>query len=979
MTRLTRTPFLRAVALFGALLLPSLPWAAPARAQTADATVEIDVVDETGVALPGRLGRAQARRDRLRPHVRDLDRQGAVRFPAVPPAAGYIAAGRPPGLRAGRAGADAPDRPDGQGQGRPPREGDRRVGHRRSAKRPSSTSTRSTRRRTSSRSRSRTLPVANREFEKLAFIAPGVQRERGEFRFVTGGPVIGSGGNASQSTILVDGVDYTDPALGLAKTRVSQDAIAEFRVVNSRFDAEVGGSAGGALTVLTKTGTNELKGSPLRVLPRTTPCAPRAPSSRIPSVDFRRGQYGVTLGGPIVEGQDPLLPLGRVRRRGDGPRSSGPRAPSCRRPPTSRSRPTRSSPSARSRTASPTRSRSSSRPTTSGTARRTSASAASRTSPTARSSSATTTTSPRATPAVVGASTTNELRAQFGSRKYFEPTNSDAVADWFSIGNTLKTGGNILGDLLGEGDQFEIRDTLYFHLTGKSGTHDVKVGAGWQHVKDRSIIDTYADGALPLGHRHKTFPIAYGYGVGSSDVTVTTDRIAAFVQDDWRPMSNLTVSLGLRYDLDTNGNNPGFTHPLVPERAARGTRTTSSRASASPGTSRTTAQFVARGGWGLFTGRYLLVPSFTELQQNGETGRKLYTRVNGLLYGLPAFALDPNNPTTTGIPLPIDITLLDQTLDAPEASQFSVGLTSRLGRPGLYLDVEGVYVEGRQGDHRPRRELERERDPRRARTSPTTRSTPTPTTAHSEYKALTVRAQRERSRAATSSRARSPSPSKNNLNDDFSPEFPTGYPSDPADIEAEYGRARSAERMRVRPLRRLPPPVDVHRRADLRVRLRPAVDPPLRLRLQRRRQGERPDARRRALRRGRPRLPQLRPAAHQGASTSARPANLELIVEGFNLFNTTNYDVASIDGAEYLSGPTIANPAAVAVNEPELRQAERDAAVPRDPARRAVRLLGSSFPRHRPAGGIPARRTLAPLGAGPPTAAHGPAEGETPS
>ena len=45
MTRLTRNPFVRAVALFGALLLPALPWAAPAGAQTADATVEIDVVD----------------------------------------------------------------------------------------------------------------------------------------------------------------------------------------------------------------------------------------------------------------------------------------------------------------------------------------------------------------------------------------------------------------------------------------------------------------------------------------------------------------------------------------------------------------------------------------------------------------------------------------------------------------------------------------------------------------------------------------------------------------------------------------------------------------------------------------------------------------------------------------------------------------------------------------------------------------------
>ena len=54
------------------------------------------------------------------------------------------------------------------------------------------------------------LPVPDRDFQRLAFIAPGVARERGAFRFIGGGPVVGSGGNASQSTILVNGVDFTD-------------------------------------------------------------------------------------------------------------------------------------------------------------------------------------------------------------------------------------------------------------------------------------------------------------------------------------------------------------------------------------------------------------------------------------------------------------------------------------------------------------------------------------------------------------------------------------------------------------------------------------------------------------------------------------------------------------------------------------------------------------------------------------------------
>ncbi|MFP5289257.1 MAG: carboxypeptidase-like regulatory domain-containing protein, partial [Thermoanaerobaculia bacterium] len=35
------------------------------------------------------------------------------------------------------------------------------------------------------------LPVPDRDFQRLAFIAPGVQRERGGFRFIGGGPVVG--------------------------------------------------------------------------------------------------------------------------------------------------------------------------------------------------------------------------------------------------------------------------------------------------------------------------------------------------------------------------------------------------------------------------------------------------------------------------------------------------------------------------------------------------------------------------------------------------------------------------------------------------------------------------------------------------------------------------------------------------------------------------------------------------------------------
>jgi len=143
------------------------------------------------------------------------------------------------------------------------------------------------------------LPVPNRDFQKLAFLAPGVQRERGGFRFIGDGPVIGSAGNASQSTILVDGVDVTDPALGLARSRFSQDAIREFRVIQDRFSSEIGGSSGGAMTIITKSGTNDVDGTVFGFF--------RDNSLRSKSVveqqksDYSRHQFGGTIGGPLAK------------------------------------------------------------------------------------------------------------------------------------------------------------------------------------------------------------------------------------------------------------------------------------------------------------------------------------------------------------------------------------------------------------------------------------------------------------------------------------------------------------------------------------------------------------------------------------------------------------------------------------------------------------------------------------------------------
>ncbi|MFL6202600.1 MAG: TonB-dependent receptor domain-containing protein [Thermoanaerobaculia bacterium] len=748
------------------------------------------------------------------------------------------------------------------------------------------------------------LPVPDRDFQRLAFIAPGVQRERGGFRFIGGGPVVGAGGNASQSTILVNGVDFTDPALGLSKIRFSQDAISEFRVMNNRYDTEVGGTAGGALSIVTRGGTNRTNGTVFGFY--------RADDLREPGAleqegaDFSRAQYGFTVGGPIVQdrthyfasfeqvNEDNIAffrPGGAFLGRADDVAHPFDQTLGFAKLDFIASEAhTLSANLAYEKyeeenfrvggVASVAYGQQLNRDNWNLTLEDL---------------------------GVLGSRGLNELRLQAGTRKYEEPTNSNAVSEWFSSGNTLQTGSNILGDLLGDGDMYELRDTFHWNLEGR-GSHDVKLGASILYADDRLRIDTFQEGLFTYLGDTRAFPIAYIYGEGSGDVSLDTTRYAAFVQDEWRPRPNLSVNVGLRYDLDDGGNNPGFTHPLVTKPREKDTNDFQPRFALSWDPS-SNGRDVFRAGVGMFNGRYLLVPALTELQQNGfRGGRITRTRVNGLLFGLntPPFVLDPNNPTKTGIALNPDISLMAPELETPESVQASAGWTHGFGVSRFFLDTEAVYSEGDNeivirdvnfgGNASPVR-LNRSYNQINMYTNE----------GRSEYKALILRLNGTM-RQADLVTAAVTFADKKNISDDFSPEFPFGYPNDPSNIDAEYGRSRADERYRVVMTGIFHMP--------WQVTLAPIYEygsgQPWNHRLGYDFNGDgknsdRPAGVDRNSEDG-PTFKQLSLRLTKGF-TLLGDNRLDLIVEGFNVLDNTNYDVNSIDTAEFLSGPTLANPA----------------------------------------------------------------------
>jgi len=749
------------------------------------------------------------------------------------------------------------------------------------------------------------LPVPSREFEKLAFITPGVQRERGGFRFITNAPVIGSGGNASQATIMVDGVDFTDQALGLSRARFSQDAIREFRVINNRFDTEIGGSQGGALSVITKSGSNAVTGSVFGFY--------RGDSLRTQgefetgTQDFTRYQAGFTLGGPIVQNRTHYFVsyefidaanIALFRPQGayaslaediDHPFNQHLALLSLDHA---------FSDSANLQVKAVYDRYREENFRVGGVADESSGMQLNRDNWNLTAGHTW----------VISENKLNSLNLQVGQKKFDEPNNSDAMSESFSSGNTLVTGSNIVGDQTMTGDYIELRDSFRFYR----GKHDIKFGGSVQWIEEDWYYPVIPNGQLLWLTDTRTLPYLYNFAVGEPQLLIDTTLYGLFVQDDWRATPNFTLSLGLRYDYDTDGNNPDFTHPLSPEQRSVDSDNYQPRVSflwdiGGNGSS------VLRGGGGIFIGRYLLVPGFVEQQQNGVTGRTIYTRLNGALLGLPpAFWLDPNNPANTGILLAPNIALMESSLEAPEATQASLGFTQKLGDTGLYLDLDGIYVKGDNEIILRDVNFGGNSSPARPNKSYTMINVYT-NEGRSEYKALiaSLNGTLGGGHLITASFTWA---DKKNISDDFSPAA-TDYPNDPADIEAEWGRSRADERYRIilSGVFRLPwqitlapiyeygsgqpwnPRLGYDYNGDLRVSDRkPGV---------KKYSEDGPDYNNFSLR--------ITKSFRLGDAGS-----FDIIVEGFNLLDSTNYDPDSISSGKYLRGPTIANPSIAYVDNP---------------------------------------------------------------
>ena len=115
------------------------------------------------------------------------------------------------------------------------------------------------------------------------------------------------GGNYRQSSVTVDGAAFNN-AFGLGSsplpgggTPISLDALDQMTISITPYDVRQSGFTGGGVNAVTKSGTNEFKGSVYTYLTSTSLKGSRVGSTSLPVDDGHTNTYGATFGGPIIK------------------------------------------------------------------------------------------------------------------------------------------------------------------------------------------------------------------------------------------------------------------------------------------------------------------------------------------------------------------------------------------------------------------------------------------------------------------------------------------------------------------------------------------------------------------------------------------------------------------------------------------------------------------------------------------------------
>ncbi len=161
----------------------------------------------------------------------------------------------------------------------------------------------------------RELPLNGRSWTDLAALQPGVSTIQTQPSFASGADrgnrgfgqqLTISGARPQQNNYRLDGVSLNDYANGAPGSvlggNLGVDAIQEFSVLTSNYSAEYGKTSGGVVNAITRSGTNSFHGSAYEFLRNSALDARNYfEDPTFPKASFKRNQFGGAIGGPIIK------------------------------------------------------------------------------------------------------------------------------------------------------------------------------------------------------------------------------------------------------------------------------------------------------------------------------------------------------------------------------------------------------------------------------------------------------------------------------------------------------------------------------------------------------------------------------------------------------------------------------------------------------------------------------------------------------
>lgn len=514
------------------------------------------------------------------------------------------------------------------------------------------------------------LPLISRNFAGLATLAPGVTG-------VGGGGVTAQGQTDRSNSYMVDGVSNDQIVTAGNRGGFSLEAVREFAVMTNQFSAEYGLSSGAVFTVITRSGTNELKGRVFGFhrgdgLDAQNPFSKAQGSGKAP---FSQQRYGAFLGGPIM--RDRLQYFGSYE--GSRQRETSV-ITSALVPVGERETP---NPSDGHQAFIKTDSRFTDRHSMSLRYR------ADKNKSTGNSIGGTAsrergTNGDSLVQDIVGNLTSvlssralNEFRFQFGRQSTWTTTDGWSTDGMPEINRPSIRLGKAYNQPQGRDEN---RWQFINNFTYSLNSHDLKAGADISVIRAPTFFPRNRDGTFTFTTDRPfdpndltTYPTQFTQSIADPNVNLDDDIVAFFVQDTWRVRTDVTLSMGIRYDRenafsritgvpdDTNNFAPRFGVVWDPFKDGR---------------------TAVRGGYGLYIDQVFLNPPLNVV---------LAQRANDVTIVNPGYP----DPFTRGTILSAtpSISVASNDIRTPETKSVSLGMKREL-ITGLALAVDGVYSRG---------------------------------------------------------------------------------------------------------------------------------------------------------------------------------------------------------------------------------------------------------------------------------------------